>query len=156
MVRWALKNASTIVHDQSKVVVQKPVSCYYWRDSGMHAERCSFLYLSDNHAQNLKNVVISWLTVQCDEGIISRDVHLLCATLSLFNGEAFFIFSRSFFEKKAPIFDKKNIIESLLKTLRETGIPVRSVLFFVDDQVMVDEHLDFSCPWPIDGFSFQD
>lgn len=152
IVRWALTNASKISLDQSKSVSRKDINCFYWKDGVMNRESCSLLHEVDNHAENLKNLVARWLMVNQDEYVVDRGVSVLYATLSSFNDEAFLTFTHSFLSKEFSLFQKLHIVESLLKTVRESMTCVRSVVFIVVEKPMPDDHLDFTSSWPIDGF----
>jgi hypothetical protein len=44
------------------------------------------------------------------------------------------------------------LIEGLLKTLRENDIKIQRIHFLLHHQPLVDYHLDFSHPWPLEGF----
>ena len=44
-------------------------------------------------------------------------------------------------------------IEELLKTIKESGIPVQTIRLLVYSKPLQDNHLDFSHSWPISGYS---
>ncbi len=126
------------------------ITVYFFKHERWHSEHNSVIWSSDM-AQNVKTTVNNWLALLEDEKIIDTDIQISSAITTI-NKELFLSFNKDLFDKQDATFSKLMIIESLLKTLRENKIPVQSVRFLVHHQTLVDDHLNFSISWPINGY----
>ena len=51
-----------------------------------------------------------------------------------------------------PIIQKWHLIESLLKTIKESELGIKFINLLVNNKPLEDTHLSFIQPWPIEGF----
>ena len=65
---------------------------------------------------------------------------------------AFISYNQAPFNEQDNTLTKLMIIEGLLKTLRQNNITINSIQFLTNHQPMQDDHLDFTIPWPIQGY----
>lgn len=140
-------------HEKSlHAIVRKPIIYHFIKHDQPDSEQAFLMWHTHDYGQNLKQVVSGWLTCVQEERLVDHTVRLEAVSLSLYNQEAYLSFTQSLMKKDDSIAKKWQLIESLFKTVREAGIDVRAVLFLVDHQPMIDEHLDFSQPLALDGF----
>jgi hypothetical protein len=123
---------------------------YYKQGKWLYEERD--LLSSDNKLKTLNYLIASWLTVLEEEQILDKKISLQSLLLDQFNNEAFISFDRSIFGKNMSTYQKLLLIEGLLKTLKDTGIPLQTVRILVHNKPLQDSHLDFSQPWPLTGY----
>jgi hypothetical protein len=83
---------------------------------------------------------------------MTKTVSLQSAMLSPAQHELYISFTRNPLEKEKSIQEKWLFIEGLLKTIRENGLMLQAIHFLVQHQPLNDPHLDFSKPWPLQGF----
>lgn len=132
-------------------VQEKSVPIFYYKHGAWHSETCIVL-TSDAKDQTLFHLVSAWLRVQHDEKIITKKVTLESIMLDERGTTAFISFDRSPFNKQNTILETWYLIESLLRTIREHKVAITHVVFFAHHQPLIDNHIDFDCPWPITGF----
>lgn len=115
-------------------------------------EKKTALWSTTDTIYNSKMVIQTWLTVLYEEKIISKKVALQ-SILSPYNGHTLYCsFDRNFLDKDISIHAQCLIIESMLATLRINNCTYQEVHFLVDHKPLPSVHLDFSKPWPADGF----
>jgi len=129
---------------------KKKVKLIFWHKKRWNNEVVEILK-TDDAAYTLQNLVNSWLTLLDEEKIMKKKVTLQSALLSE-NKEAYLSFDRNPFDETDMTYAKWMWIEGLLRTIKESGIPMQNINFLVHHQPMQDYHLDFSNPWPLSGF----
>ena len=130
--------------------IKKKVTLYYWHHTKWNSEKIEIVWL-ESKAQTLQVLINSWLNLLDDEQIMEKKVSLQ-ATMVDQSGNAYISFDRSPFPKSGTTYAKLMWIESLLKTIRENDIKIQGIQFLVHHKPLHDYHLDFSKPWPINGF----
>lgn len=136
---------------QRKNATKKRVNLYVWAHEKLTDEPADILW-SDNTLDALTYLVRGWLQTAQQEGAIDHTNSIQTVMLSLSHNELFISFEKPLFAQEAATFDKLMMVESLLKTVRETGSRVQEIRFLVQQQEMNDPHLDFSNSWPVEGF----
>lgn len=130
---------------------RKSVVFHLPRRDAVRKEARDVLYSSDP-AATAGQVVKTWLNILDEEGLIEKKVSVQTAMAAHKDSVLFLSLDRSLLRDQFSTRDKLFVIESLLATLREIALPFKSVLFLVHHRPMDDMHLDFSQPWPIEGF----
>lgn len=130
----------------------KTITLYGWQNNNYKKESTEIIY-SDNIAQNLKLLLNSWLIFLEEEHITDKQTQIMSVTLSHSKAEAFVSLNQPPFDQAWSTYRKLMWIESLLKTIRETKIPVSSIRILVHHQPLQDDHLNFDISWPINGFT---
>ncbi len=131
---------------------KKVITIFLWDRVAYKEERATILW-SDDKIQTLRSLVTSWLAVLEDSGCLAQKTLLEAVLLAGACGdEAFISFSRNPLAGHEKIFDRWMHLESLLKTIRNSGIGIKRVNFLVHHEPLKDRHLDVSRPWPIEGF----
>ncbi len=154
IVQWTLGSfEQEEIANQTKqdVVLRKKVDLYYWKDDKFFSEETTFIWFA-NKAENLKHLINNWLSFLHEERITEKKVSLETVFLAESDQQAYFSFDQSPMEKEWSTFKKWHFIESMFKTIRQSGLNIKYVVFLVGHQQMEDDHLDFSQPWPVDGF----
>ena len=154
VVRWMRQtslDARMLAYSKKHVASHKPLVFYFWRDEVLVKGARNFLW-HDDQAENLRAITGSWLSFLYDERVITRPVVVESAALSDLEHEVYISLDRSPFERDWPIFKKWHLVDALGKTLRGANEKVQTFILLVDGRPIVDEHLDFSQGWPIDGF----
>jgi hypothetical protein len=152
IVKFVTKAKSNIISESvSQIYNKKDVPFYYFKDNKFNFENKRLVWFKDK-SKLLKHLVNIWLVFLQEERIIKKKITLDVVLLDKTGTNAFFSFDQILFEDNWSIYDKWNFIESLLKTIKESGIRINKINFLIDHKRMQDEHLDFSDAWPIDGY----
>ena len=124
----------------------------YWHNGAWQTEHQELIWGS-NTEKNCLYLINTWLTLLDEEGIMEKRVTLQTALLSPSGQEIYLSFDRSPFQPEDSTFAKWMWIEGLLKTLRENEVKLTNVQILVHHQPINDQHLDFTNPWPLQGFA---
>jgi len=146
-----LENRSIKRIIKNKINLSQKVKLYYWHDDKFIFEEKDFVKRS-NKSDSLRNLVNNWLLFLHLERVISKKVVLDSVCLDQTEQQAFFSFDQIPYDTNWSIFKKWHFIESLFKTIKDAQININSIIFLVNHEKMHDNHLDFSQPWPIEGF----
>lgn len=153
LIHWISKpDTQTLLALQKNSSSRKKVTIFAWKKNTFTGTPTEVLWTQENDQHNLHNLVGAWLSCLQEENIVSRYVKLESIAYSPLSKEGIISFSQSPLEPGWSIFEKWHCIESLSKTIRNTNLPIVSLIFLINNQTMEDDHLDFSSPWPIDGF----
>jgi hypothetical protein len=131
--------------------LQQKVKMYYWKEDKLFFEEQTFVWFSDS-SQTLKHLVNNWLSFLHQERLIDKGVSIENVLIDITKQRAYFSFDQTIFTHEFSIFDRCNLLECLSKTIKSSGINIKSIMFLVKNQIMDDDHIDFSESWPIDGF----
>ena len=130
---------------------KKLITLYFWQNEQWKSEKIEILWSQDN-ANNLTKLIQNWLVLLTEEQVTQDKVNLQAALVNRNAQTAYLSFDKTLFHKNLSTYQKLLIIEGLLKTVRANQIPVQEIQFLVQHQIIADPHLDFSKPWPINGF----
>ena len=136
---------------QTAPTSKKKISLFYWKHDQWRKETMQLSWYQESD-KNIESVTKAWLGILEDEGLITTPVRLQSVLLAPSKTHAYISFDRNLLPQDGPIYEKWLRIEALLKTIRESDIPLTHVQFLVDHQPMIDYHLEFTNPWPITGF----
>lgn len=132
--------------------IHRRCSLFYLKTSGVEKEEANLVWAPDRPGANIQVLLNAWCDGALRDGLISQKTAIESATYNQESGEVILSLTGSLCDSNADIKAKVFLIESMLKTLRQTGIFIRSVMFLVHQQPLKDRDLDFSCFWPIEGF----
>ena len=147
-----IKFPSSLRSDDSAVItheVKKDFIIYFWSKDSFKTEKVSLLWSSDK-AQALKTLVSSWVTVLDDTECMPKKFSL--ATVMVSGTDAYISFTHTLFDNQESMHEKWMRVESLLKTIKASGLPIANVHLSVHHKPINDPHLDFSHAWPVTGF----
>ena len=137
--------------NQITAITKKNVQLSYWSDLTWHTEHIDLMWTPDT-AKNIHYIITSWLSLLDEENITAIKVSLQTTLLSPSGKDVYLSFDRYPFSSESSTFEKWMWTEGLLKTLRSNCPDLQKVIFLVHHQHMTDHHLDFTSPWPIQGF----
>ena len=110
------------------------------------------ILVSPSIVQTMHNLITSWLTILEEEHFITKKITLQSVFVDQAEQELAISFDRSPLNMEASTFQNLMWIQSLLKTIKASSLPVTKVRFLVDEQPLIDSSLDFSHPWPVEGY----
>ncbi|MCK4265013.1 hypothetical protein KAW80_01495 [Candidatus Babeliales bacterium] len=145
------KNNNSLDQNANYSVSRKNVKIYYWREGKFFSDTISIIWKNDL-VEDLKHLINVWLGVVYEEQLTERKSSLEFVSITQGQQEVHLSFDSSIIQPEWPIFKKWNFLESLLKTVRESSVDVKFLVFLIRHKIMKDAHLDFSKPWSIDGF----
>lgn len=124
---------------------------YFWKHDKWSNEKTSYIK-SNSIEKNIQTISHLYFRLLDDEAIIHHDITVNNVVLHANKQIAFISLNQSPFLKQDSTKDKLMIIEGLLKTLQSNNIAVPLIQFLVNHQSIDDDHLDFTVPWPIQGY----
>lgn len=124
---------------------------WFWNGEKFISEDKELIISSDTQ-KTLKDLVSMWLTHLEEEQGLAKMVAVQSVMLDLNAQTAFISFDRSPFKRAQSTFLKLMFLEGLLKTLKESSIPMKKIQFLVNHAPLQDRHLDFSHPWTLEGY----
>lgn len=147
-------NVETLSKSKSFKQERVGVELYYWNNRQWNKEKINLLWCQENNADNIKYLINGLLNLLEEEKITKdRVVTLQSVLISSSGQQAYLSFDKNPFDNnKNSTHDKFMFVEGILKTIRENNIKIQGVYFLVNHKIMQDYHLDFSNPWPINGF----
>lgn len=130
----------------------KTVTLWYWHKQTLKQEKKE-LFWSNSSSRNCAQLIEHWLNLLDEEGVVRKPCLLQSLSISPSNHELFISLDRTLYNPESSTYDKWMLTESLLKTLTQGEISFQSMRLLVHHGPLIDNHLDFSMPWPRDGFS---
>lgn len=141
----------TLISGTPTVTEKKVISLYFFKNNHWSHEKIDVIQ-SDDIQENIARIVTIWLQLLEEEGIIKKKITVEAVIVSPNGQDAYISLDRNPFEKSASTFEKWHLIEAMLKTIKESNLSIQKVYIQVHHQPLHDYHLDFSNPWPIEGF----
>lgn len=136
-------------HKQESSAKQK-VTLYWWKN-GWKSDVMQLL-LNQNICHDAQLIIGNWLETALDEQILGKKITAQSAMVSADHQQLYISFDRTPFGKESSTFEKWMIIEGILKTLKITIPAIKKIHFLINHQPLTDAQIDFSNPWPIEGF----
>jgi len=147
---WIGSNRA-IKSEKSGQFCKRQASITYWKDNTWKDHGESILWKNDDISESLKNLANAWIAHVQEEKLIDSAVWIRHVALSITN-QVIISFNRSLLQEEWSIKQKMYFIEGLLKTIGRAAPSIQEVLFLVDEHYLLDDRLDFSIPWRVDGF----
>lgn len=138
------------VLSSAKKISREYVTLYFYHHEKWHTEKTHVL-ISDDIGQTTKQILQSWLNMLDEEHFTTKKITVQDVLISATQC-AYISFDRNPFSREDSTYEKYMWVESLLETLRENKIPLQHVQLLVHHKPLQDYHLDFSHPWPLQGF----
>lgn len=130
---------------------KKNVIVFVYNQDHWSTEKKELLWPT-NKREQVEQLIFAWIALVDEELPDSKKITLQKVMLTPDEQSIYISFDRSPLNKEWSALRKLNHLESLLKTIRENTIELRSVYWLVQHQPLQDTHLDCSQSWPIDGF----
>lgn len=151
IIRMPSLTLASQVLEKNTSVSKKTIKRIFWKHNHWNSEESELLWSSES-AENIKQLISSWLKVLDEEKILEKRISIQTVVMCSSAQQVFISFDRNPFDKKQSTYEKLLFIEGMLKTLRENGIKISWIQLLVHHKPLIDYHLDFSNPWPIQGF----
>lgn len=153
---WLIVRYPSYHHDiaQQKAispVKRVPITFYFFKDDRWHSEKNELLWHHDP-AQDVCYLLNSWLSFLDEEHLMEKKVTIITALISGSGNDLYLSFDRNPLPEEASSYQKWLWVEGLLKTIRENGIKIPNIYFLVHHQPLIDHHIDFNNPWPLQGY----
>ena len=147
-------NPSSFTHtvSTSKPIAKQQVNLFFWRRDAWAHEKIELIINTEDVSDAILRIANSWLALLDEENIMNKKVTASMILVSASGNEVYISFDRYPFNKESSVYNKWMWVEGLLKTLRENGITIPRIYFKVQHKLLRDYHLDFSSPWPLNGF----
>lgn len=97
-------------------------------------------------------IITRWLALLEEEEVLSKKITIETCITNERITELFISLDRTLFTKHQSAYQKLLLVQDLLQTLQENGIQTGKIHFLIHHKPLEDVHLDFSNPWPIEGF----
>ena len=123
-----------------------------FRQNGKWVTENRQLLESKDIYKTINYLTTSWLHLMLDENFINKFTKVQNVMLDHSGTELFISFDTNFLAKQHSIAQKLDIIESLLKSIRDNIPNINTARILVRHVPMQDTHLDFNRPWPVNGF----
>ncbi len=130
---------------------RKNIPLIYWKHDAFITEEKELL-ITLHTQRTLLDIMTSWLHLLEEERILQKRVSVQSIMLDASGSEASISFDRNPLGKEYSTYQKLMTLEGLLKTIKESSLPLTSVRLLVNYKTINDPHLDFSHPWPITGY----
>lgn len=150
IVQWSFLKKTNLITNNT--TTKRNLALYCWNGQQYIDHHQSIVWHRNNHVENLKLLVHVWLQFAHAEKIIAKPVAVQSVLWPTSGQEAYLSFDQNILDPQWSIQKKIFFIEGLLKTITQANIPLHHLVFLVNHTHILDEHLDFSYPWPIDGF----
>lgn len=134
---------------------EREIACQVWVHDHLVNVKKKILWSQDYADLTIKRVISAWLSVGMDEQIIPEDVKISSVALTNQSTVALLSFDKNFIPQQASTHDRWSLVESLLATLRTSGVVLEGVYFLEGQELLRDDYLDFSQRWPIGGYQSQ-
>jgi hypothetical protein len=123
---------------------------YIWNHNRIEKETGQILK-TGHRAEVIQDLINQFLKLCQEADSIQQATHVQSVIWSDNQKTIFISFNQSLFDKQSSTFEKLMIIDSLLKTLKNTQLDIAYVQFLVNHQPLQDSHLNFEIPWPMSG-----
>jgi hypothetical protein len=153
IIHWAFQSTQSSVpligKDNS---TQKNVRVYFWKDDKFRHDDITIIWNTENKHDTLTHLVDGWLYTLQDEKILTKNLKVESVAMNAAEQDAYISFNQNIPWQEWPIIQKWHLIESLLKTIKESELGIKFINFLVNNKPLEDTHLSFIQPWPIEGF----
>ena len=143
---------SVASHGPQQTSYKNKISLFFPKNGKEQQETKEMLW-SDDLTINARALTQTWAALLDEESVVHNKVTVQSAAVTFTNDELIISFDRPPFNKDDALHKKLELLETLLKTVRLHLPTLQKVHFLVNHQPLKDYHLDFSQPWPIQGFS---
>lgn len=144
---WVIRHAA-----QGIQAHKKKCKIWYEKQGNFTFESQQIIWDDYHIVANASRLISAYLALIDEEGKLDKKIQVQAVTLNPNQTELLISLSHAPFNEEMSTYDKWMMIEGLLQTIRENITTIKSVIFLIQNQPFTDPHLDFSCPWPIEGF----
>lgn len=131
---------------------KKQIKIWHFKHNKFIFEPQNIIWDEQNISLNAGRMINAYLHLLYEENSIDKKIQVQAITCNPAGNELYVNFSHELFQEEQPIHRKWMLIEGLLQTLREQIPALKTIFFLVNHRPLQDHHLDFSRPWPSEGF----
>lgn len=151
------------IHNNKIIIIQKPqdvpipvkmqktIPFYYAVDDILKKEDHPIIWDTEPE-HTIQTIVTEWFHFMHQEGYVPKKIYAKSVAYNPKRNEIYIDLSDFPFGKNHSTAKKILFIESLFKTI--SVVPgITTIMLLCDEKPLIDPHLDFSYPWPIDGYN---
>ena len=150
IIRFPFHQTPSTFSDK-QIIERKKVRLIFWHEKKWLSEDEEMIW-TQKPVEDLTHILNRWLTLLDEEEIMGKKVTIQSVAINHSGNQAYISFDQNPFEMEDSTFTKWMWIEGLLKTIRYNNIHIQGCYFLVHHNMLYDDHLDFSHPWPLEGF----
>ncbi len=147
-----IPSRTSVAPIQRGLTTRKNTKLFYYQGGNLKTEEKELLYATQNIIETTHNIVTAWLTLLDEEELWPKKVSLQSVLIDASGTDLSLSFDHSPFLQEQSTHTKLSWLEALLKTIQETGLPLKTIRFLVHNKPLPDPLLDFTHPWPITGY----
>lgn len=139
-----------LLHETKKQHVTKTL-IFLWNNNQWIEKQIPIIH--ENTPETIYTALINaWITEHHDRGLLYQKTSVKHLFFNESHTECVINFSHNFLKKESTTQEHYMLIESLLKTCAAQKLSCKKILFLAQDQPLTNTFLDFSLPWPLEGF----
>lgn len=120
--------------------------------SMLQSESVQSIWSDTDHCFNITHISQAFFDVMVNEHIIMHSLLVQSVVIDSQTDTLYLSLDQSPFNSQSSIHKKWILIEDLLLTLKKNGITQKYIQLLIHHQPYHDTHIDFSRPWPMQGF----
>jgi hypothetical protein len=124
----------------------------YWKGTTRSYEWRPIIQ-DDEDIVNAQRIITTYWTIIEDNGLLSSRIHVESTATDRTGKVLLCSLSNNPCSIETSTLDAWLIIEGLILTLRELMPQFQKILFLVNHEPLIHPNLDYSRPWPLEGFS---
>lgn len=139
--------------DQSSLAQkkEKTVQLIFWHNQRWHNETETIVW-SNNKNEALESLLSRWINLLHEEKLLTHTTSIQTVLISKHNETAYISFTHNPLCTNFATYDNILFIEGLLRTIRKSNLSIKHIALLVNHTSLENDHLDFTKPWPINGF----
>jgi hypothetical protein len=152
IIRSPFSVSSTVSYSIDEHTEHKKITLFYWHQDTWKTENTEIIWRK-NMSHDLNALINAWFIIARQERYIKNIIHIQAVFITPSGQDGYLSCDQTFFDSQSSTYEKWMLIESLLKTIRNNGIILQNIYILSHFQPLQDHHLDFSRPWPLQGFT---
>ena len=152
MIVVRIPTKKSIAPVQKDITERKKTKLIYYHQGKFKSEEKELLHEPLNIRATVNSIITGWLTLLDEEELWPKKVSLQSSLIDSSGTNVLLSFDQSPFAEESTL-AKLMWVEGILKTLSQSGLPIKSVQLLVQNKPLQDANIDFNNPWPISGYS---
>lgn len=162
IILFAWRNEWIIIHipawfrpmsgEHVGAINKKTVPVSFYKNDNWHTEQIETIWEQDGVAKNSTRLAGAYFSLLYEEALTEQKIGIEAAATDSKGTTLYLSLTHNPLPTEATVKEKLMIIEGLLRTLRESIPSLTKLTLLVHHQPLTDYHLDFTQPWPLEGF----
>jgi hypothetical protein len=131
--------------------IKQTIKVWYWNNDKKSHEIAEILWDDQHETHNAQALATAYFSLLSQEGIIEQKISIESASIPHASNTLYLSLTQSPFAPNIATHKKLQIVEGLLQTLAE-HLSIKQMQLLSHHHPLLDYHLDFSLPWPTEGF----